>query len=173
MWSTTRWPSGWRKRQISRAPRKAHPHIQSFNRDGRDTRASTFPPLIFLPYSPSYLEKRSEKSRRCLRCCPTARRNGTFRSILPSVYRPNPRSERGSYPFSDSFRRGILRSPLRVELLLDHRLGRLLRGYGVCVTMHYLPGALFRSKDQRSPKSPRGDLLPSAYLGLPRSISTT
>jgi hypothetical protein len=41
----------------------------------------------------------SEKSRRCLRCCPTARRNGTFRSILPSVYRPNPCSERCSYPF--------------------------------------------------------------------------
>jgi hypothetical protein len=53
----------------------------------------------------------------------------------------------------------------RVGLLLDHRLGRLLRGYWVCVTMHYLLGAHFRSKDHRSPKSPRGDILPSAYLG--------
>ncbi len=32
--------------------------------------------------------------------------------------------------------------------------------------MHYLPGAVLRSKDHRSPKSPRGDVLACAYLGL-------
>jgi hypothetical protein len=32
--------------------------------------------------------------------------------------------------------------------------------------MHYLPLTVFRSKDHRSPKSPRGGLLPSANLGL-------
>ena len=35
-----------------------------------------------------------------------------------------------------------------------------------CVPMHYLPGAFLCSKDIRSPKCPRGGLLPSTYLGL-------
>jgi hypothetical protein len=53
-----------------------------------------------------------------------------------------------------------------VDLLLDHRFGWLSRGYGVCVPMHYLPGAVFRSKDHRSPQSPWGSLLSPADLGL-------
>jgi hypothetical protein len=32
--------------------------------------------------------------------------------------------------------------------------------------MHYLPGALLRSKDHRNPQSKWGDILPSANLGL-------
>ena len=59
-----------------------------------------------------------------------------------------------------------LRSSLGVQLLLYHRLGRLRGGYGVGVTMHHLPGALFGPKDHRGPESPRGDLFASAYLGL-------
>src|SRR5215216_2896324 len=45
-----------------------------------------------------------------LRRSPTGRREGTFRPISPSVYRPNPQSERCSYPFSDSFGRCVLGS---------------------------------------------------------------
>jgi len=55
---------------------------------------------------------------------------------------------------------------LRVELLLDHRLGWLSRGYRVCVPMHHLLGTVFRSKDHRRPQGVWGDLLPPAYLGL-------
>ena len=32
--------------------------------------------------------------------------------------------------------------------------------------MHYLPRALFGSKDHRSPQSDRGNILPSTNLGL-------
>ena len=39
---------------------------------------------------------------------------------------------------------------LRADLLLDHRLGRLGRGYGVRVPMHYLPGPILRSIDHRN-----------------------
>ncbi len=53
-----------------------------------------------------------------------------------------------------------------VELLLYHRLCGLSGGNGVRVPMHYLPGALFRSKDHRNPQSERGDVLPPANLGL-------
>ena len=35
----------------------------------------------------------------------TDRREGTFRPISPSLYRPNPRSERCTNPFSDGFGR--------------------------------------------------------------------
>src|SRR5215211_5815014 len=45
------------------------------------------------------LVKLSEKSRRCLQRSLTGHRNGAFRPSLASVYRPNPRSERCSYPF--------------------------------------------------------------------------
>jgi len=47
-----------------------------------------------------------------------------------------------------------------------HRLCWLSSSYEVCVPMHYLPGAIFWSKDHRNPKIKRGDLLPSADLGL-------
>src|SRR5215208_2730802 len=50
-------------------------------------------------YSPYCLEKLSEKSRRCLQRSLTGHRKGAFRPSLASVYRPNPRSERCSYPF--------------------------------------------------------------------------
>jgi hypothetical protein len=49
------------------------------------------------------LLKLSEKDRMSLRCSPTDHRNGAFRPILASLHLPNPRSERGSYTFSDSF----------------------------------------------------------------------
>jgi hypothetical protein len=49
---------------------------------------------------------------------------------------------------------------------LDHRLGRLLRGYGIRVTVHYLPLTTFGSKDHRSPQSVWGDVLAPTYLGL-------
>jgi hypothetical protein len=54
---------------------------------------------------------------------------------------------------------------LRVGLLLDHRLWRPRSDYGVCVPMHYLPGAIFRSKDHRSPHSVCSGVLPFAYHG--------
>jgi hypothetical protein len=47
--------------------------------------------------------KLSEKGRRSLQCSPTEYRSGTLLPILASLRLPNPRSERGSYPFSDSF----------------------------------------------------------------------
>src|SRR5829696_8551271 len=52
------------------------------------------------------------------------------------------------------------------ELLLDHRLCWLSRGYGVRVPMHYLPATILWSKDHRSPKRVWGYVLPFAYLGL-------
>src|SRR5215210_373865 len=55
---------------------------------------------------------------------------------------------------------------LRVGLLLDDRLCWLKSGYRVCTPMHYLPSALFRSKDARRPQSEWGNILPSANLGL-------
>ena len=45
-------------------------------------------------------------------------------------------------------------------LLLDHRLGWLSGGYGVCVPMHYFPLSLFRPKDRRNPHGNRGDIIP-------------
>ena len=54
-----------------------------------------------------------------------------------------------------------------MNLLRDHRLGRLSGGYGVCVAMDDLPGASFGSKDHRNPQSDWVDIFPSAYLGLP------
>ena len=62
---------------------------------------------------------------------------------------------------------GVLRSSLGADLLLYDRLGRLRRGYGIRVPVHHLLGAIFfRSKDHRDPQSERGNLLPSADLGL-------
>src|SRR5712691_8660101 len=52
------------------------------------------------------------------------------------------------------------------DLLLDDRFDGLSRGDRVGVSMHHLPGAVFRSKDARHPQSEWGDLLPSAKLGL-------
>src|SRR3954470_23749014 len=55
----------------------------------------------------------------------------------------------------------------RVDLLLYNRLCRLGAGYGVRMSMHYLPGTLLGSIDHRNPKSDRSDVplppaLPSA-----------
>ena len=61
----------------------------------------------------SSVEKLSEKGWRILRCSLTEHRNGTFGPILASLRLSNPRSECCSYPFSDSFRRGILGSSRR------------------------------------------------------------
>src|SRR5712691_5371144 len=52
------------------------------------------------------------------------------------------------------------------DLLLDDRFDGLSRGDRVGVSMHHLPGAVFRSKDRRHPQSDWGDILPSANLGL-------
>src|SRR5215207_8114710 len=52
------------------------------------------------------------------------------------------------------------------KFLLYHRSGWLSRGYRVSVSVHNLPGALFRPKDARDAHSHRGDILPSANLGL-------
>ena len=53
-------------------------------------------------------KKLSEKSRTPLQRSLTGHRNDTFRLILAFVYRPNLRSKRCSYPFSDSFKMFIL-----------------------------------------------------------------
>src|SRR5215207_2151333 len=49
------------------------------------------------------IEKLSEKPRRRLQRCPGGRQRGVVGSISASVYQPYSRSERSSYPFSDSF----------------------------------------------------------------------
>src|SRR5829696_5756107 len=61
---------------------------------------------------------------------------------------------------------GVLRSSLRIELLLDHRLCWLRGGYRVRMPMHNLPPALFRSKDHRNSQSERRYIFTSADLGL-------
>jgi hypothetical protein len=65
---------------------------------------------FLLPLFMNDVEKLSEKGLRSLRCSLTKHLNGTFAPILVSLYLPNPRSERGSYPFSDSFGRDVLGS---------------------------------------------------------------
>ena len=55
---------------------------------------------------------------------------------------------------------------LRVGLLLYHRFCWLGRGYRVCVSMHHLPGTLFRPKDRRNPHGNRGNIFPSLNLCL-------
>src|SRR5215218_4292322 len=55
-----------------------------------------------------HLPKLSEKGRRSVRCSLTEHRKGTFPPILVSLHLPNPRSECGSYPFSDSLRSSTL-----------------------------------------------------------------
>src|SRR5829696_8574352 len=52
---------------------------------------------------PSAGKKLSEKPRRRLQRCPGGRQRGVVGSISASVYQPYSRSERSSYPFSDSF----------------------------------------------------------------------
>jgi hypothetical protein len=47
--------------------------------------------------------KLSEKSRRRVKRGLPGHRSGTVRPVSAPIYRPNPRSERCSYPFSDSF----------------------------------------------------------------------
>src|SRR5215208_1823825 len=54
---------------------------------------------------------------------------------------------------------------LRVELLLNHRLGWPRGGYGVCVSMHDLPGSLFESEDACDAQCHGGNILPSANPG--------
>src|SRR5215207_3422462 len=58
-----------------------------------------------LPRTP--LLKLSEKPRRRLQRCPGGRQRGVVGSISASVYQPYSRSERSSYPFSDSFSRHL------------------------------------------------------------------
>ena len=49
-------------------------------------------------------KKLSEKSRRCVKRGLPGHRSGTVRPVSAPLYRPNPRSERCSHPFSDSFK---------------------------------------------------------------------
>jgi hypothetical protein len=53
-----------------------------------------------------------------------------------------------------------------VTLFLYQRFCWPSGGYGVCVSVHDLPGAVFGSKDHRSPQIEWRDILPSANLGL-------
>src|SRR6266516_6665199 len=55
---------------------------------------------------------------------------------------------------------------LATDLLLYDRFDGLSRGDRIGVSMHHLPGAVFRPKDRRHPQSAWGDILPSANLGL-------
>jgi hypothetical protein len=55
---------------------------------------------------------------------------------------------------------------LRVTLFLYQRFGWPSRGYRVCVSVHNLPSAIFRSKDHRNPQINWGHILPSANPGL-------
>ena len=54
-------------------------------------------------YAPKCVEKLSEKPRTPLLRSPAGDQMGGFRSIPPSVYQQNSRSERCSHPLSDSF----------------------------------------------------------------------
>ena len=69
---------------------------------------------------------------------------------------------------------GILRSSslrssrkfaLEVELLLDHRFGWLRGAYGVRMSVHDLPSAIFGPEDARDAQSHRGNILTPANLG--------
>ena len=53
--------------------------------------------------SANFALKLSEKSRRRVKRGLPGHRSGTVRPVSAPIYRPNPRSERCSYPFSDSF----------------------------------------------------------------------
>src|SRR6266446_3354784 len=55
---------------------------------------------------------------------------------------------------------------LATDLLLYERFDWLSCGDRVGVSMHHLPGAVFRPKDRRHPQSEWDDILPSANLGL-------
>src|SRR5215203_5236372 len=61
-------------------------------------------------YAAECVEKLSEKSRRHPKLGLRRHPKGTVRPVLVPEQRPNPRSEHCSYPFSESFGRGILRS---------------------------------------------------------------
>jgi hypothetical protein len=54
-------------------------------------------------------KKLSEKVRRCDKRGLPGHRSGTIRPVSAPIYRPNPRSERCSYPFSDSFKGEVRR----------------------------------------------------------------
>src|SRR5215211_6038559 len=74
-----------------------------------------------------------------------------------------------SIPRNEDMRTSQARSSRKFakgELLLDHRLRWLGAGYGVRVSVHYLPGAIFSPKDRRNPHGNRGDIIPSLNLGL-------
>ncbi len=51
-----------------------------------------------------------------------------------------------------AYRTGAIGRVNAVGLVLYHRFDWPSRGYGVCVPMHNLPGALFGSKDQGNPQ---------------------
>jgi hypothetical protein len=65
--------------------------------------ADASPKLRILAYLPKCLEKLSEKSRTRLQRSRAGRQIGPLGSFRTSYYQPNPRSERYSNPFSDSF----------------------------------------------------------------------
>src|SRR5215211_9055169 len=53
---------------------------------------------------------------------------------------------------------------MSIELLLYHRPCRPRGGYGVCVAMHDLPGAVFGTEGHRNSQIAGGDILSSANL---------
>src|SRR5215212_10515982 len=54
---------------------------------------------------------------------------------------------------------------LRVGLLLDHRFGWLRSGYGVRMSVHDLPSAIFGPEDARDAQSHGANILTAANLG--------
>ena len=64
-------------------------------------------------------------------------------------------------------RTGAMGRVKTVALVLYHRFGWRSGGYGVCVSMHYLPPtAFFRTEDHRRAHSVWGYVLPITNLGL-------
>ena len=63
-------------------------------------------------------------------------------------------------------RRSSRKFAMTAALLLYHRLCWLCGGYGVGVSMHYLPGAILGPKDRRNPQCDRGDIIPPLDLGM-------
>ena len=77
--------------------------------------------------------------------------------ILGSSRPVKPRTDQGYWT-------GAMESLWKEELLLYHRLCWLRGGYGVRVSMHHLPGAIFGSKGHRDPQIAWGDLVSAANL---------
>jgi hypothetical protein len=112
----------------ARSPRVAHGRVLRPSRLRSEQAVGALSPPLFermgnesiptpsaLKWLKSSLERLSEKGRKSLWCSLMDHRNRTFRPILASPHRLNPRFEGCSYPFSDSLRSRVLGSWPRIH----------------------------------------------------------